>query len=310
MSLTSIKTSVQTPPTERRSVLNEARAVLPVVLGNVEQELQEVDDSPLDVEQIHDLRVATRRAVAAVELFSPLLPQRPAKWLRGQLRNIRRAAAKARDLDVLHERHGKRKRCRLLRREIACRRRETLGPLQAVVRELLVGGRFQSETRQLVAALKSSPGQAANECFSWWAVRRIKKQLPKFFRTADRVRRKPRPRRLHTFRIRVKRLRYAIELLPPAETDQVTPNPAYRTLVKLQEKLGSLHDYAAARGMLRDWRAAASCPVRRSRYREHLNRERRKMAVGIDDFSRWWTKKRIARLRRGLRQLLKQCAAL
>lgn len=57
-----------------------------------------------DNEYVHQLRVATRRARAALHIFADLLPQRKARWLKRRLRELRTTAGKARDLDVLAER--------------------------------------------------------------------------------------------------------------------------------------------------------------------------------------------------------------
>src|SRR4051794_16426954 len=57
-----------------------------------------------DVEYVHRLRVATRRAGAALKLYKELLPKKPARWLKRRLRKIRKAAGDARDLDVLSHR--------------------------------------------------------------------------------------------------------------------------------------------------------------------------------------------------------------
>lgn len=54
-----------------------------------------------EIEYVHQLRVATRRAVAALKLFAPLLPRRRAQKMKKLLGRIRRAAGDARDLDVL-----------------------------------------------------------------------------------------------------------------------------------------------------------------------------------------------------------------
>jgi CHAD domain-containing protein len=56
-----------------------------------------------DVEHVHQLRVATRRAGAAVRIFKSCLPRKERKSLKHQLRDIRRAAGEARDWDVFHE---------------------------------------------------------------------------------------------------------------------------------------------------------------------------------------------------------------
>src|SRR5262245_11473393 len=54
-----------------------------------------------DPEHVHQLRVATRRADAAMRAFADFLPRRKAKKLRRALKRIRRAAGEARDHDVM-----------------------------------------------------------------------------------------------------------------------------------------------------------------------------------------------------------------
>ena len=54
-----------------------------------------------DVEYVHQLRVASRRAMAVLEIFDAMLPRKRSKWLTRQLKRIRKAAGDARDLDVL-----------------------------------------------------------------------------------------------------------------------------------------------------------------------------------------------------------------
>jgi CHAD domain-containing protein len=56
-----------------------------------------------DVEHVHQLRVGTRRAGAALTIFEPCLPAKVHKRIRKHLRNIRRAAGDARDWDVFAE---------------------------------------------------------------------------------------------------------------------------------------------------------------------------------------------------------------
>src|ERR1051326_1289302 len=56
---------------------------------------------PDDPENVHQLRVWTRRATAALRLYEHLVPKRQFAWLQKALRRIRRAANDARDCDVL-----------------------------------------------------------------------------------------------------------------------------------------------------------------------------------------------------------------
>jgi CHAD domain-containing protein len=53
-----------------------------------------------DTEHVHQLRVGSRRAGAALRIFAGCLPRKVYRSARGRLRSIRRAAAAARDWDV------------------------------------------------------------------------------------------------------------------------------------------------------------------------------------------------------------------
>jgi CHAD domain-containing protein len=59
-----------------------------------------VQEADRDPENVHQLRVATRRADAALRIFAPCLPGKVLKKARGRLRRLRRAAGAARDWDV------------------------------------------------------------------------------------------------------------------------------------------------------------------------------------------------------------------
>ncbi len=78
-----------------------AETVLSVRLHTVGQALpkaaQEADKDP---ENVHQLRVATRRADAALRIFEPCLPKKVHKTARKRLKRLRRAAGAARDWDV------------------------------------------------------------------------------------------------------------------------------------------------------------------------------------------------------------------
>ena len=95
-----------------------------------------------DIKHVHQLRVATRRAQAALHLFSDLLPQRETRRMNRQLRDLRKAAGKARDLDVLAER---------LRTIAAEKEGSHLGP---VVEQVLA--RRRKAQKQLVASYKNA----------------------------------------------------------------------------------------------------------------------------------------------------------
>jgi CHAD domain-containing protein len=79
-----------------------ARLVLSARLDSVLNFLPLAADSAAqDIEHVHRLRVATRRATAALRLFGECLPEKPSRRLNKSLRSVRRAAGEARDWDVL-----------------------------------------------------------------------------------------------------------------------------------------------------------------------------------------------------------------
>ena len=83
------------------TVADAARHVLTVRLEAVRDSLplalQPADNDP---EHVHQLRVGTRRARAALDIFACCLPSKVYKGARKHLRNIRQVAGEARDWDV------------------------------------------------------------------------------------------------------------------------------------------------------------------------------------------------------------------
>jgi CHAD domain-containing protein len=82
-------------PTERA-----ARLALAARLGTVGYYLPRALHHTEDPENVHQLRVSTRRAAAALRIFRDCLPEKEFKSARKLLRSLRRAAGAARDWDV------------------------------------------------------------------------------------------------------------------------------------------------------------------------------------------------------------------
>jgi CHAD domain-containing protein len=85
-------------------VPDAARAVLAARLGVVRHYAPlAVEHAGEDIEHVHQLRVATRRAGAALRIFADSVPNKPHRAARKVLRRYRRAAGDARDWDVFIE---------------------------------------------------------------------------------------------------------------------------------------------------------------------------------------------------------------
>src|SRR5262245_3289116 len=88
--------------TSTTAVADAARRTLSLRLESVREGMGRVLRAPArDPEPIHQLRVSTRRAGAAVSLFRLCLPDKQFRQARKQLRMVRQAAGAARDWDVL-----------------------------------------------------------------------------------------------------------------------------------------------------------------------------------------------------------------
>jgi CHAD domain-containing protein len=209
-----------------------------------------------DAEAVHDLRVATRRLDAALDLWRDVLKPRRRKLARRGLRGLRRELGRARELEVavaLLERDAAGRvgvpetsiaawTQRLRRRRDRERRRAGVeagpGPLRRIARRIrrvlrpLAGratiplgpvraryARLRSEAERALAAASAAGDDAA----------------------------------LHVARLALKRSRYAAEALTRVTGGPEPPElPAWR---RVQEQLGAIQDRANLRAWLeRRWR--------------------------------------------------------
>ncbi len=197
------------------------------------------EPQPNETESVHHLRVASRRASAAIGAFDDLIPRRQVRKLKSQIRGIRDAAGDVRDRDVFliqladwaksrsaDERPGldylfgiwTHMRLRRYQRLVPkLEQHERFADLAAAMR--LRGGRKTSlgdHAAELLPELVGEFNDAANEHGN------------------D-------PDRLHAIRILGKRLRYSLELFACcfSHDDIATP---YDMLEELQDLLGAAHD--------------------------------------------------------------------
>lgn len=167
-------------------------------------------------EPIHALRVATRRAQAALDVFADLLGARRSKRVAKRLRRMRRAAGEARDLDVLVERlRGERHDARGLAGRalggLEEERRDARRPLSKLA-ERCPRRRWRRRTRALVATIG---GLRARERFDRFAARRLAEIHARFAEATASLAERPRHEAaaVHRLRIAAKKTRYATEIL-------------------------------------------------------------------------------------------------
>jgi CHAD domain-containing protein len=223
------------------------------------------------VEYVHLLRVWTRRASTAVELFRKQIPRPLREKVAKLLKRIRKSANRARDCDVQIQRLGKSKR-RLENvdqplplpqpgsssnvqkwnqrwlAEVKRERKKAQLEIQALYRALKRRNKMADLFDDLICSIKTG-GTESQLCFKAWALKNLKLQTnqflgayPKHLNDLDE---------LHQFRICGKSLRYTIEVvgasLPPILNEKI-----YLKLAELQDMLGDLNDLKVASRELKE----------------------------------------------------------
>jgi CHAD domain-containing protein len=245
-----------------------------------------------DSEFVHQLRTSTRRATAALQLFSDLIPEDVRRDLRTRLRDIRRAADAARNWDITLERiaggvvkdaagdvsgdvvgefavspgeegascrerpglsWGLRLRLRLCE-QLQPRRRAVQPLLLAVANEAAMS-ELNRSVRELLEANRAPYRGHAKRRFARHAGRFLKPVLKKFFKAAQGD--LASDEALHRLRIRTKKLRYALEIVAPACKSALS-SELLATICVWQELLGRINDRVTVIGLLTDWWATTN----------------------------------------------------
>lgn len=216
-----------------------------------------------DIEDVHRMRVATRRLRSAFRFFGAYMALPHQDEIVAGLRDLARRLGAVRDLDVLIE-------CLEQAAAIESADRPTIDAIiaaldqdRAVVRDDLVAyldGPGMATLRAHVADGLTQPASGPPAKRD----RPVRTAGPRLLaRRAARVLADgadllaPTSEELHDLRIRLKRLRYAAEfLLPYTESNRL--KPLIRSATALQDVLGELHDGDVMLDMLRNLVASAS----------------------------------------------------
>jgi CHAD domain-containing protein len=235
------------------SVSQAARVSLRERLTAVRRELKKLardaDRGQIQPERIHQVRVATRRAAAALDLYRPFVPGRPRKWWRKHLRRWRRAGGEPRNCDLLLAAVGP----RIVDSELAaiCLAAETrrasgclqLGQLASQARR----AGLKKRIRQLVRAIGQKKTASGKRELGDWSRKRLRKVVAQLLESPPDARSDSAA--LHQFRLRAKRLRYTLELLG-ATLPQEERAQADALVTRLQDHLGRLNDQVTLSGLL------------------------------------------------------------
>lgn len=283
-----------------------AAAKLRTLLETVWTELQAACTMPEHAEHVHQLRVATRRAIAALHAFRPVIPTARSKWFQKRLRRLRRAAGEARDLDVLTAgvaRSGAAPAHGRLIRMLSKQRRSACAPIRSQ-RDLLVAARWAARVERLLAGIRRRR-RRRRRGFTHFAARRLEPMVNSFLEHADRRLREE--DEIHALRIAGKKLRYALETFaPPLASRSLTR--CRRSLEQLQEKLGAFTDHASAAERFARWARSTNAASDRDALVSSRIAESRRADAALKAFSQWWTASRRRTVRSHFEKMLARLA--
>jgi CHAD domain-containing protein len=209
-------------------------------------EMLTADKSSLSVDDVHDLRVATRRLGEVVGLFKHLMPDGMAAAAADSIKALRQAAGELRDLDVMNE-HLEKKRLPGPLKKIADQIRADLPARRAVLETQVLAARSAASVGGAMVFLarlfeeKVSAGtQAALESLASTLKSRIKRRRKQLRSSFGKAATRQTAESLHEARIAVKKLRYVLELANT--TGQSKSALELRLLKSIQQLLGDHHD--------------------------------------------------------------------
>ena len=288
-------------------VCEAARYTLKMRLRTLWTQLEEAArNAPAQVEAIHQLRVATRRAQSALHCYEDLLPARRARWMKKRLKCVRRQASDARDYDVLIARLSaaeSQPRVEGIERvidELTVRRKAAQEPVRKL-RARLAQCEFRRKARQLTRRIRWRDSAQPEPTLSEVARQKVRKIGDEFLAAAEQM-----PQdvpTLHALRILAKHWRYTIESFHEAFA------PSFRMelhpqVILVQEKLGAFVDHAMAAERLDAWRLACDDAELTTTLEQLSANEHASADEARRQFFEWWSGERPASLRRSLEDLL------
>lgn len=255
--------------------------------------------SATETENVHQLRVFSRRAAAALEIFEAWLPPRRGRWISKQVKKIRRAAGEARDLDVLLMRWTHRDsqmpaaQSELLLEHVGAMRREAQRPIRKI-RKKLRRKRFARHAVKFLKRLRNRAGdEPCGERFVCMARVALSRLVTPYLAAGDGELNAVET--LHAFRIQGKQVRYAMEIFAGA-FDAEFRGEVYPLVVALQERLGAINDHVTADAYLVRWHAEIEAgPLQEAIATGRLH-EQQALALARQEFLCWWTPERRAEL--------------
>ncbi|HEY6690636.1 MAG TPA: CHAD domain-containing protein, partial [Rubrobacter sp.] len=215
-----------------------------------------------DPEELHDMRVPTRRMRAAMKVFEEALPER-ASWLREELRWVANALGDVRDLDVQIERFQAWKEeageevsgfldriLTITHKRRAKARKNMLETLDSTRYERLLSSFAEMLRLGPAAELELAQTNGKGEAVTAAAPALVSDRYRKWRKAAKRLDESSSPEAFHDVRKKGKRLRYTLEFVSDVYGKPV--QKLVKPLKALQDDLGDHQDAVVAAAYLRE----------------------------------------------------------
>ena len=211
-----------------------------------------------DPEELHDMRVATRRLRAALKLYSDFLPKRSERYER-DLRWVAGALGEVRDLDVYLQglceessRNGE-----VLEQVIALLRERRVEARKRML-EALDSNRYERLLASFSGTLRRGRNPGPIDPILEAAPDLLRDRYKKVRKAANTLSEDSPPEHYHELRKKGKRLRYALE--PLQEIYGKSAQKMVKLLKKAQDDLGDHQDLIVACGLMEELGAARDRP--------------------------------------------------
>jgi triphosphatase len=211
-----------------------------------------------DPEELHDMRVATRRLRAALKLYSDFLPKRAERYER-YLRWVAGALGEVRDLDVhLEGLSEEASRNGAVLEEVVSLLRERRNEARRRMLEALDSNRYERLMASISATLRRGRSPTPTSPILEVAPNLIRDRYKKVRKSANRLSEDSPPEHYHDLRKKGKRLRYALEPLQEIYGKQA--KKMVKLLKKIQDDLGDHQDFIVASGLMEELGVAGDRP--------------------------------------------------
>jgi len=253
-----------------------------------------------DGENVHRLRVATRRASVALKAFRDLTDPIEADALRDALSQIRKAADVARNIDATSEHllsqcaDASDELREKLRSRLGTSRAHSQAPITAMLRKL-DEAHFDERIKALLSHIKHNHPKRCLVPYGKQARRILKPVVKKFFRAAKSG--VSNDDELHALRIRAKKLRYTMEITSVAFGPEFM-DALYQKCCECQDIMGSIRDCVIMQELLRDWLATPCDDAERTFLKKLLSLETASHTRWMRTFHTLWKTSYVARLKR------------